>query len=291
MYHPLLVSKNTAIRQLLYSYLLVVVDSFNSHQEQQSTIKAEIPLYKGRDSQRILYICGVALRLAKSHNRDPMEIASVITSRLLDICKENLLVRIVDPGWIHLELADSLLAAWLQNLSLGGLGDDRDTKENERFVTIHPSRLFAMQYAHARCCSLILLAQRGGLILFREPLPDNWQELALGSLASTMQIPWLNGEAKIRLNHPAESCLISELIQVVDSLIFPHDDKVMNWEKLGSDLSQAFGTFWSQCRIWGEVKTTLPEVTQARLGLILATQTVFRFLLVTKLGSVAPLEL
>jgi len=291
VYHPLLVSKNTAIRQLLYSYLLVVVDSFNYHQQQQSTIKAKIPLYKGRDSQQILYICGVALRLAKSHNRDPMEIASVITSRLLTICKENLLVRIVSPGWIHLELADSLLAAWLQNLALGGLGDDRDTKKDERIATINPARLFAMQYTHARCCSLILLAQRGGLIPFREPLPDNWQGLSLGSLVSTMQIPWLNSETKIRLNHPAESCLISELIEVVDSLIFPHDNKAMNWEKLGSDLSQAFTTFWSQCRIWGEVKTTLPEVTQARLGLILATQTVLRVLLVKKFGSVAPLEL
>ncbi|MBD2251930.1 DALR anticodon-binding domain-containing protein [Nostoc parmelioides] len=291
MYHPLLVSKNTAIRQLLHGYLLVVVGSFNYHQEQQSTIKEKIPLYKGRNSQQTLYICGVALRLAKSHNRDPMEIASVITSRLSVICKENLLVRIVSPGWIHLELADCFLAAWLQNLVLGGLGDDQDTKKHERVATINPSRLFAMQYAHARCCSLILLAQREGLIQFREPLPDNWQDRSLGSLVSTMQIPWLNSEAKIRLNHPAESCLISELIQVVDSLIFPDDDKSMNWEKLGSDLSQAFATFWSQCRIWGEVKTMLPELAQARLGLILATQTVLRFLLVTQLGCVAPLEL
>ncbi|BCL37342.1 hypothetical protein NSMS1_37890 [Nostoc sp. MS1] len=217
-----------------------------------------------------------------------MEIAEIITSQVLAICKENLLVRIVAPGWIHLELTDRLLVNWLQHITTVDLPDE-EQRELKQIINTHC--LFAIQYAHARCFSLILLAQREGIIQFNEPLPENWQERSLSGLVSAMQIPWLNSETQLILNHSAERYLISELIGAVDSLIFPQDNKQMNWEKLGLDVSQAFETFWSQCRIWGEVKANCPELTQARLGLVLATQIVLRVLLVTKLGSVAPFEL
>lgn len=284
----LAVSKYTAIRELIYGYLRTSVDRFNHHQQQQSIIIEEYPLYKGRDAKRVLYISGVALRLSKSHNRNPMEIADIITAHIAAICQENLLVRIVAPGWIHLELTDGLLATWLQHLTSAGLAENGERKGVE---IVNPSRLFAIQYAHARCNSLILLAQREGLIQFNEPLPENWRSRSLFSLVSAMEIPWLNSEKQLIVNHPAERNLISELIGAVDNLIFPNDHQGMNWEKLGLDISQAFEKFWSHCRIWGEVKTNLPELTQARLRLVLATQIVLRSLLVSKLGSVAPFEL
>lgn len=288
MQYSLVVSKYTAIKRLIYSYLLISVDRFNHHQKQQSIITEQLPLYKGRDSKKVLYISGVALRLSKSHNQNPMEIADMIASQVSAICKENLLVRIVAPGWIHLELTDYLLASWLQHLTSVGLAEDGERRGVE---IINPARLFTIQYAHARCYSLILLAQREGLIQFNEPLPENWQERSLLGLVSTTQIPWLNSDKQLILHHPAERSLISELIGAVDNLIFSNDHQAMNWEKLGLDVSQAFEVFWSQCRIWGEVKTNFPELTQARLGLVLATQVILRSLLVTKLGSVAPFEL
>ena len=64
-------------------------------------------------------------------------------------------------------------------------------------------RLFAIQYAHARCCSLVLLAHREGLIKLREPLSD--VSLAFRNVVSRQQIPWLNCDEKLRLNHPDES--------------------------------------------------------------------------------------
>ncbi len=104
-------------------------------------------------------------------------------------------------------------------------------------------------------------------------------------------IPWLNFDGTLRLNHPDEHRLIGELIQVIDSIEFPDIGGSIKWEKVALNLSQAFEKFWSNCRIWGEVKIMSPELAQARLGLLMATQSVLRFVLEEKLGIFAPLEL
>jgi len=54
---------------------------------------------------------------------------------------------------------------------------------------------------------------------------------------------------------------------------------------------ELFSRFAHGCRIWGEVKIHDPELAQARLGLLIATQLVLRSVLEDKLGIVAPVEL
>ncbi|MCL6752682.1 glutamate acetyltransferase [Nostoc sp. CCCryo 231-06] len=305
MHYKLPVSKYTSIKQLVYSYLIksVSIDTFKA--ENRCIKNEKILLHKGRDDDRVFYTSNVSLGLSKSQNRKAMELASAIASDLSGICGDVFSIQIVPPGWIHFELTNSTLATWLQSLVEGSgeeAGEFLAGSKGEEFSPQqeqHPRpsasfqcpipNLFAVQYVHARCCSLVLLAHREGLIKLREPVPNN--SPAFWSVISPNPLPWLNCDGTLRLNHPDERRLIGELIQVIDN-IECHDVKgSVKWEKVALSLSQAFEKFWSNCRIWGEVKTTSPELAQARLGLLMATQSVLRFVLEENLGVFAPLEL
>ncbi|XZF60515.1 MAG: DALR anticodon-binding domain-containing protein [Gloeotrichia echinulata DVL01] len=276
--------------------------SIHTQQTKIIRIKAtKSPLYKGRDHSKIIYISGVALQLSKSQNPEAMDLAQAIASQLLAVCGDVFHIQIVPPGWIHLELTHPVLAAWLQNLALGGLGE-RGNGERSQEIAIQKTKsqihnsysLFPIQYAHARCCSLLRLADREGLIQLRESgqqRPLEGSLIGVRSLISPDPIPWLNSEEKLRLNDPAEGDLIFSLVQVVDDLECDSVGDGVKWEKIALDLSQTFEAFYCKCRIWGEVKITSQELAQARLGLVMATQSVFRFLLEEKLGVIAPLEL
>lgn len=302
MHHKLLVSKYTSTKQLVSSYLINLL-SINAHKTENICIKDEKTLlYKGRDDSKVLYISGVALQLSKSQNRKAMELASAIASDISGICGGVFSIQIVPPGWIHFELTHSTLATWLQSLIVvisggegaqgsrkllaGGAGGDEGTIDAPCPM---PNSLFAVQYAHARCYSLVLLAHREGLIKLREPVANS--SPAFWSVIAPNPIPWLTSDGALRLNHPDERRLIAELVQMVDNIECPDVSGSVKWEKVALNLSQAFEKFWSNCRIWGEVKITSPELAQARLGLLMATQSVLRYVLEENLGVFAPLEL
>ncbi|WP_414512799.1 DALR anticodon-binding domain-containing protein [Nostoc sp. PCC 9305] len=286
MHSKLPVSKYTSIKQLLYSYLIksISIDTYNP--ENICTKGEKIPLYKGRDDNRVFYTSSVSLRLSKSQNRKAMELASAIASDLSGTCDGVFSIQIVPPGWINFELTHSTLATWLQSLVVGSLGRAEETIDGQSPML---NSLFAVEYAHARCCSLVLLAHREGLIKLREPVPNT--SPAFWDVISPNPLPWLNCDGTLQLNHPDERRLIGELIQVVDNIECPDVSGSVKWEKVALNLSQAFEKFWSNCRIWGEVKITSPERAQARLGLLMATQSVLKFVLEENLGVFAPLEL
>jgi arginyl-tRNA synthetase len=281
------VSNNTAIKQLIHSHLLSILSIYAYADNIPSIDIDKINLYKSRDINRILYISGVALQLSKSQNRKGIEIACAIASHISANCGDEFIIEIVPPGYIYLVLADPILAGWLQRLTEGIWTEVNRGGEETRIE--NSSHLFAVQYAHARCCSLLQLAQREGLI----KLADNNVNTssAFGSVISPNPIPWLNCDRKLRFSHSASRRLISELVQVVDDLECLYEAGSAHWEKTAINLSQAFEVFWCNCRIWGEVKTTSPELSQARLGLVMATQSVLRFLLEEKLGIFASVEL
>jgi arginyl-tRNA synthetase len=256
---------------------------------QQDTL-AQIPLNRSKDSARVLYLSAIALKLAKTRQQTPQAIAAEFVETLKPLCEPDFAVKVAPAGMIELELTDAGLAVWLQRLAQIPL----PVPESRRLSPVAlADQLFPIQYSHARCCSLLRMADRDRLISIAQPdvatAPQIW------SLAAPNPIPWLNSSQQLRLVHPGDRALISQLITVLDNLspVFRNctQEKPVNYLKIANNLSQAFQTFYSQCRIWGEVKTETPKLAQARLGLVLATQSLLRFILEELLSVVAPIEL
>ncbi|MFM7408850.1 MAG: DALR anticodon-binding domain-containing protein [Cuspidothrix sp.] len=256
-----------------------------------------------------------------SSSREISQVITTITkdiAQYLSQHSDNLFsIKIVPPGEIHLQLFESTLAAWLESLIVSSQTEDFVVKEDRRQVGggtrpfllkefvpdsqnfifqsggfgadgghnyadhLSPSS-FSIQYAHARCCSLIRHGYQEGLI---QLVPT-----VTGMETTVQSIPWLNSDQKLYLQHSDESFLIYQLVKVVDDLAMTNGGS-RNWEKAGKKLGQAFERFWGSCRIWGEVKINSLELAQARLGLVMATQLVLKSVLEDKLGIIAPREL
>jgi len=264
----------------------------------KDTCRHQIPLNRAKNSTRVLYVSAIALKLAeydiKEYQRvwqqTPQAIATRLVETLQPLCSGDFTIAVAPSGIIQFELTDLALAVWLQRLAQTAL----PLPESQILSPVVPvDRLFPIQYSHARCCSLLRMAHRDRIIAIvefdRAPTPQIW------SLSAPTPIPWLDEDGRLRLVHPAEYNLISQLLAVLDSLA-PiieqyNDEKPVNYLKLANSLSAAFQTFYSQCRIWGEVKIETPKLAQARLGLVLATQSLLRFILEDLLNAVAPLEL
>jgi hypothetical protein len=181
-------------------------------------------------------------------------------------------VRVWETGWIDFYPSDRALAIWLQQLlQCLKLPDVKPVNEE-----IFPY-LFASQYAHARCCSLLRLGHRESLI----QLNNLWQWEAPHS------IPWCHCE-KLQLVRLQEQHLIGQILAVVDEL---DNVSAQTSIKLATNLGQSVLEFDRHCRIWGEVKIEMPKLSQARLGLIAIAQLLLQKLLQEKIGIWAPVEL
>lgn len=276
-----------------------------------------IPLYRLPDDTAVLYRCAIALKLAPLWQLPVLDIAYQLTASFLTISQNttgqiclDFSIEVLCSGWIEFRLSDQGLATLLQQLIQITHQEQRDEAakdthnrhkpgnlcvhgrlRGERGVCVSPDNFFPIQYAHARCCSLLSLAHTQGLIKLRD-LDFNtgsWQ------LIEPNPIPWLNddqgadiGQIRLRLVHPAEQHLIGHILDVQDVI---SDQGQLSGVKLATALSIAFEKFYSSCRIWGEVKSQTPKLAQARLGLVVLTQALLRSLLEDHLGVSAPVEL
>lgn len=172
----------------------------------------------------------------------------------------NFQVAVVAPGWIDFRLTNTSLAVWLQNL----------TNADSGLVDSHlePRHCFSVQYAHARCCSILNLAAQQGLIV-----------LKAGQVIEPYPIPWLDHEflgatglVKLRFEHQSELQLIDRFWEI---LAWDNWDESRKLQEAIA-LAQDFETFYKHCRIWGAVKTETPQLAQARLGLVAVTRQLLR---------------
>jgi hypothetical protein len=224
-------------------------------------------------------------------------------------------LRVAQKHLVQVHLGDRLLAAWLQQFSRPAESQspdlfpepepDRAIWDSALLTHVQPSpgrlqdrlpqdrlpqdkllqdkrfqdQWFEMQAAHARCCNLLALAERVGLVRFE--LPGAIE----GELVWPMPMPWLTAEETLRTQAPAEQRLIGHLLDSVDRLgSIQHGSAIA----LAQSLSRCVYDFDASCRIFGDVAVHQLELAQARLGLVRAAQQTLRWLLEGPLQVAAP---
>lgn len=253
--------------------------------------KETMPLHRTKEIKRVIYVSAIALKLQKAQQQSPMKIAQAIVPSIN--LSSDFTIDVLPPGWIQFHLKESKLAIWLQGLNQGFTQSQRteklrNTKNQQHLYSAND--LFLIQYAHARCCSLLRLASREGLITLSESSCS--ADTADRRIIIPNPIPWLNVQNQLRLVNLTEYTLISQLVTTLDTLSgFTSETPPTQVVKLATDLSQDLLTFYSENRIWGKIRTKNIALAQARLGLIQGTQTVLKLLLEKALGVFSPNEI
>ncbi|MGD1808936.1 DALR anticodon-binding domain-containing protein [Dapis sp. BLCC M126] len=257
-----------------------------------------VPMNQIRDCGGVVYKSAIALKLAPVLQQPAMHIATELAKYCREIVNTegkkdvvNFQVEVISSGIIYLKLSHLSIANWLSHLISVPLKGD---KQKFQLDVEHQSRetinLFPIQYTHARCCSLLRMGERDGLITLAATTPENYSQFWF--IHTPDSIPWQKSNGELQFLHHAEYELIAQIASTLDYIYcVSTTKKSINWVKVANSLCTTFQTFYRECRIWGEVKVITPKLAKARLGLVLVTQSLLRFLLEERLGRKALLEL
>ena len=244
----------------------------------------------------LVYRCAIAFPLANFCRIKPLDMAQELVSFFpetnFDAVTEShikIVVKVIPQGWIDFEINYSCLGIWLEQLILRLRSqhshriETRSCDENLHLIREKPD-LFRINYYHARCCSLLQLAEREKLIeLDNQNLPSlTWQ------ISSPNPIIWFDSAKVFLLTHPQELNLLHCILLILDQFC---DRKMLTfqclgeklplsttnreakiWINLGLNSSKAFEQFIISCRFCGEVKQQNTTLAIARLGLIALVQ-------------------
>ncbi|CAD5911553.1 Putative Arginyl tRNA synthetase, anticodon binding [Planktothrix tepida] len=251
----------------------------------------EIPVNHIKHETQITYGSAIALKLSSRLHQPALDLAEAICVSLKTLNAEeqcgfgqiptDVTVYPLSSGMLQFIFTDVGIATWLEQLLR-----HRWTLTPLRNREISLDQ-FEVQYSHARCCSLLSLADREHLIQLEET--NLRAVLPLKISFTSSPIPWLTDQGQLQFTQSYDYQLLMQLVKTVDALFFPLSSP--HWLKLAVQLSENFQQFYRHCRIWGEVKQQTPELAQARLGLVLITQVILQILLEEKLGIMAPFEL
>ncbi len=266
------------------------------------------PLKKGRTGEKglrscVSYKCAVALQLAPRWGISAGEIAEKLVLELANfqvLNGQNLEVQaeVMDQGIINLRVSDRSLAYWLEQLKLSPFPYRAVDPKIDPNIDPKIINYFPIQSAHARCCSLLQLAFREGVIQLEDRSLDKLSNELLASwqILVPSEIPWLDQQGEFRLVTPQEQYLVNLLVNLVDEFDSDQDStksqkQLQKWEKLATEISRGFANFDKYSRIFGDVRANNLPLAQTRLGLIALTRWGLERLLIEYLGAIAPSEL
>jgi hypothetical protein len=207
-----------------------------------------------------------------------------------------------EAGYIYFQVTVESIEQWLNYIHDLPL----DLNPNPQFDdTSHNMAV----YAHARCCSLLKLAQSERIIALTEdwrlvePIFSHQRPIASARTCGKNPLQAITSRL---YEHPTEERLIQVLMRVLDS-IYERDwlqrsdrdrcnstanvQQTPNWSKLTLALAQSWLDFYRDCRIFGDLKHQNPHLAIARCGLSAIVRRYLQLLLENYLGIHAPIEL
>lgn len=194
--------------------------------------------------------------------------AKTLPQQLIHIGQLNFHLNQPQSGKLDCHLGDRSLGIWLENLP-------QITLPTNNYPVAVVAPLFALQYAHARCCALLRLAEQQGLIKLTDP--------HFRAISYQLQFNSIQGDFLLVM--PPARAVINQIIVVVDAL---GSNSQQNWLKLTTNLALAFLEFGDRNPLWGKEN---PHLIQANLSLIAVTQMLLQLLLIDKLLIAAMIEL
>lgn len=256
------------------------------------------PLKRIRHPTHILYLSAIAHRLVPQYGvaatKVATEIAQAITQQNmagwnqpeqtepLTTLWQGITVQVTATNDLLFQIHDRAIAIWLNHLIHHPPTSPLAAVYSASTLLSNP---FPLQYAHARCCCLLQLADRTGLITLQgsDSATATWQWV------KPQSIPWLTPTEQLYPNHVAERHLISQLCTVLDQWSERSPTPKLLIQQ-AEQLSQAFQVAHRAYPIWGDRSPEAVDRQQAHLALLLVTQRVLRQLL-DDLEIPAPREL
>ena len=258
---------------------------FQSYQDKLPLQKQNHKFFLTLPVTSISYSCPIAFTLSAFFASTAPIIAENLAS-LLTLNQDNILcesrfvidIEIVSTGWINFYFEPQTIGAWLKmQTQVDIIMPAIKLASCQLQKTKHDLNLFPIQYAHARCCCLLLLGARENLI----NLKDNLFTQPSWSIKQPQTISWLNHQQNLYFSATTEYDLLFQLITVSDSFLVAGG--AYNWHKLALNLSTAVIIFLADCPLFGRLHRENSQKAIARLGLIALAQYWLQRILLEKL--------
>ncbi len=294
----LLKQLQNAMTQSLFLNAIAIYQTQNSIPKNPdqvlTSLSDKVILQDNSDFPSLVYCSAIAFPIANLCGLSSLQVAQELVSLLPINTQESaaestlqFTVRVIKNGLIEFVLSDRSIGWWLE-FGVGRRGDkgDKGDRGDKETREIGDYNLFPVQYVYDRCCSLLRLGEREGLINLKDGdfQTDTWQ------IANPNPFKYYCDENIGYFYESAERNLLRRISLIIDHISDRDSGKVMHegnspdtktWIRLALNLSDACLEFIAACRIFGSVAQEQRDLAIARLGLIAIVQLCLQIFIIT----------